>query len=74
MQSGERHSVALLADFFMPKSPYHLGAIVDNDKRIGVRLLDEEDRTVEGSRKIFDDLFWDAIEVRITSAWSISKN
>ena len=70
----ERHSVAYLADFWMPTHPKNLGALVDNDKRIGVRLLDENDRTLQGARDIFDGLFWTAQSVRITSIWTIKKD
>ena len=35
----ERHAVAYLADFEMPTHPGYIGALVDNDKRIPVRLL-----------------------------------
>ena len=67
----ERHCVAILADFYLPSHPYHRGAIVDNDKRVGVRMLNEDDRTVNGARKVFDDLFWTAVSVRITSVWRV---
>ena len=56
----ERHTVGYLSDFFIPTHPEYRGALVDNDKRVGVRLLEPSDRTVEGARKIFDDLFWTA--------------
>ena len=67
----ERHCVAFLSDLTMPTHPGFKGAIVDNDKRVSVRLLQPEDRTLEGSRKVFDQLFWTASEVRITSVWSV---
>ena len=44
----------------MPTHPEHVGAIIDNDPRVSVRMLDDKDRTVDGARKVFDDLFWTA--------------
>jgi len=67
----ERHTVALLNGLQLPTHPEYRGAIVDNDSRVGVRLLDENDRTTEGARKIFDNLFWTAKSVRITSVWEV---
>ena len=50
----EKHAVALLADFAMPTHPDFFGAIIDNDPRVGVRLLQPSDRTVDGSRQVCD--------------------
>ena len=67
----ERHCVSLLTDIELDAYPNRRGAIIDNDKRIGVRLLDETDRTVDGSRKVFDSLFPFAAQVRITGAFKL---
>ena len=67
----ERHCVSLLTDLEFDAYPGYRGAIVDNDKRIGVRMLDDTDRTIIGSRKLFDSLFPFAKEVRITSVWDL---
>jgi hypothetical protein len=49
-----------------------MGALVDNDVRIGVRLLQPADReSVQAARKVFDELFWTAQRVRLTSVWQI---
>ena len=45
------------------------GALIDNDKRVDVRLLTEDDRTVEGARKIFDKLFLSAKMSRIKAVY-----
>ena len=69
----ERHTVALLTDFEMPTHPTHRGAIIDNDPRIPIRMLDDSDRTKDGARKVFDSLFWTARHVRISSVWRLAK-
>ena len=49
-----------------------MGALVDNDVRIGVRMLQPSDReSVEAARKVFDQLFWTAKRVRLTSVRQI---
>ena len=51
-----------------------MGALVDNDVRVGVRMLETSDRsTVDAARNVFSKLFWTAERVRITSVWRISK-
>ena len=67
----ERHCVSLLTDIELDAYPNRRGAIIDNDKRIGVRLLDATDRTIDGSRKVFDSLFPFAAQVRITGAFKL---
>ena len=61
-----------LAGFTIPTHPGHMGALVDNDVRIGVRMLQQSDReSVQAARIVFDQLFWTAKRVRITSVWQI---
>ena len=70
--SVERHAVSYLAGFTIPTHRGHMGALVDNDVRIGVRLLQPADReSVQAARKVFDELFWTAQRVRLTSVWQI---
>ena len=66
--------MTLLNDLQLPTHPNHRGAIVDNDSRVGVRILEESDRTTEGARKFLDNLFWTAKEVRITSIWEVKRS
>ena len=70
----ERHALAFLSDFKHPAYRNHLGALVDNDPRVEVRLLQPSDRaSVAEARKVFDGLFWTATRVDITSVWQVSK-
>ena len=72
--SVERHALSYLADFEIPTHPGHMGALVDNDVRVGVRMLETSDRsTVDAARNVFSKLFWTAERVRITSVWRITK-
>ena len=58
----------------IPAYRNHLGALVDNDPRVEVRLLQPSDRaSVAEARKVFDGLFWTATRVDITSVWQVSK-
>lgn len=69
----ERHTLAFLAGFHMPSVPEGVGALVDNDTRVGIRLITESDReSKESARAVFDSLFWTAKSVRITSVWRIA--
>ena len=69
----ERHAVAFLADFQHPAYLNHCGALVDNDPRVAVRFLEPSDRaSVSAARKVFDDLFWTAKKVMITSVWKVA--
>ena len=63
--------MSLLTDIELDAYPNMRGAIIDNDKRIGVRMLDETDRTIDGSHKVFDSLFPFAEQVRIASAFKL---
>lgn len=73
LYAEERHAVAYLASQYMPAYPSKHGAIVDNDRRIGVRMLGPEDRlTKAGARAVFTDLFPMARRVNITSVWRLS--
>ena len=44
-KSVERHCVTMLSEMSLPAYPNYVGALIDNDKRIGVRMLQEQDRT-----------------------------
>ena len=69
----ERHAVAFLADFQHPAYLNHYGALVDNDPRVSVRFLEPSDRaSVSAARKVFDNLFWTAKKVMITSVWKVA--
>ena len=71
-KSVERHCVTMLSEMSLPAYPDYMGALIDNDNRIGVRMLQEKDRTKEGAKDIFNSLFWTAEEVRITSVWMVA--
>ena len=72
--TGEHHAVAWLPDFYLPSKPQCSGCLVDNDPRLGVIMVDSEDRqTKEKARAVFDALFSTAQSVMITSVWSIEK-
>jgi hypothetical protein len=59
----------------LPSKPLCSGCLVDNDPRVGVILIDSEDRkTKENARAVFDALFTTAQSVMITSVWSIEKS
>ena len=70
--------MAYMADFELPTHPDHFGAIVDNDPRIGVLMLEESDRALldgpqpyKNAREVFAGLFPDAVKVRIDSVWEL---
>jgi hypothetical protein len=71
----ERHAVAYLADFEFPfQEGKYKGALIDNDRRIPIRHLEEVDRaTPQAARSVIDSLFPDAKSVRITSVWQMSR-
>ena len=48
------------------------GALIDNDKRVGIVMLEESDREdPQAARAVFNALFWTAHRVIITSVWQV---
>ena len=73
-QLYERHAVAFLAGMQVQGRGECCGAIVDNDPRIPVLLIEEKDRaSPEAARAVFDALFCKAESVRITALFQLQQ-
>ena len=69
MSTTEKHCIAYLPAVYVSSKPTCRGALVDNDTRINVLMVDDNDRTIDGARKLFDSLFPTAVEVRIRGVY-----
>lgn len=65
----EKHCIAYLPAVYVSSKPTCRGALVDNDTRINVLMVDDTDRTIDGARSLFDSLFPTAVEVRIRGVY-----
>ena len=53
----EYHWIVASFDFRSPMYPTAIGVMLDNDKTIPVKILEETDRPLEKARGLFDSLF-----------------
>ena len=53
----ELHWVVASFDFRSPKYPTGVGVLLDNDKTIPVKIIEESDRPKDKARELFESLF-----------------